>query len=160
MIYSRRRFYSLLITCFISAGCSTFPNTLDPEAPEVSLIGLQPLSFGLFEQTFKASLRLTNFNDFDLDIRATKFNLMINDKHFAKGISNSAVRVPANGEAKFDMTITTGLNALFSQIQSLDRPALSYKIDGVVKLTGFSFSLPFEDQGEVSLPIPSKMTQE
>lgn len=135
------------------AGCAGLGAR--PEAPRVSLAGLDIQSIELFEQRYVLHLRLQNPNDFDLHLDGLEFTLDFNRRAFASGVSRQRVRLPAFGEAVLDVQVSSNLARVFDQLQGLpDNGAapLSYAIHGSVKLSEYPVKLPFRYSGELTPP--------
>lgn len=117
-----------------------------PESPRISLIGLQPVSFELFEQRFLVSLRVKNPNQFVLPVRGLDFNMDINGKHFADGLSATHVDIPALGEGRVDVEVSSSLFNTFRQLQTILNQGqdFDYRIKGDVMLQNRALRLPFE----------------
>ncbi|HHH42975.1 MAG TPA: hypothetical protein ENK49_02465 [Gammaproteobacteria bacterium] len=138
-------------------ACSTFPGK--PEPPRVNLVGLQLVSVELFEQRYQVRLRVKNPNAFELPIRGIDFQLEINGKAFADGVSNQSVTVPAFGEQVIALEVSSSLMQVFRQLQSLESgrsPGLKYRINGSVAIGDFGQRLPFEYTGELALSKPAR----
>lgn len=124
-----------------------------PESPRVSLIGLKPVSMELFEQRFLVSLRVKNPNQFVLPIRGLDFNMDINGKRFANGLSATSVDIPALGEGRVDVEVGSSLLNTFRQLGAIlqQGQGFDYKIKGVVMLKDKAFRLPFESSDSFSI---------
>ena len=79
--------------------------------------------------------------------------LELNDRPFARGLSNQAVTVPRLGEARLRVVASTTLIDLVQQVLILGaRSDLSYRIEGVVYLRGAARrKLPYETSGRMRL---------
>ena len=134
----------LALLVVLMAGCAGL--TSRPEAPRVSLIGLKPVSMDLFEQRFMVSLRVKNPNQFTLPVRGLDFNMDINGKRFADGLSATNVDIPALGEGRVDVEVSSSLLNTFRQLQSIfsEQQKFDYRINGNVMLQNRALRLPFE----------------
>jgi LEA14-like dessication related protein len=121
--------------------------------PTVRLADLRPLSGGLLEQRFRMDLRVSNPNNFELDIDGLSVDLDINDLPFATGLSNHSVSVPRLGNALVSVEATTGILELARQLFGLAQSGnLTYRLDGIVYLGGIGGgSVPFEQSGSLDL---------
>lgn len=124
--------------------------------PQVSLADLRIVGANLLEQEFELSLRLTNPNNFDLDVDGLRFRLRLNDGDFLDGQSNQAVRVPRLGDAQ---TTARGRTTLIDVIQQTialaDATEFRYALEGVVFAAGApAGGLPFSKRGELRLAAP------
>lgn len=137
----------LLLGACASMGVPTTP-------PSVRLIGLQPGGGGLFEQALLLDLRVTNPNRQEIRFDGMTFNLTVNGKHLADGVSNKAVTVPALGEAVLQVKASASTLSLARQMFALaDQDTLSYAIAGQVFVAGptLDHTVPYETSGEVDL---------
>ena len=140
---------ALMLLAVGMSGCASL------ESPRISLsnMGLQQTTG--FETVLQVSLRVLNPNDIDLNIRGVDCTLEINGKPFARGISNTAVQVPAFGSATLPITVySSAVDIARGLINMPGREEVSYELKGRVRLekTGWLISkLPFSSRGTVSL---------
>jgi LEA14-like dessication related protein len=139
----------------LSAGCAGFGSRLEP--PQLSVVGVEIVRGDLFEQRFKARMRVQNPNDRSIAVRGVSYTLQIGGEELGRGLSGSSFTVPALGEAEFDMLVTVNLAGtvlrLLERARSDGLPdSLSYRLRGEVKLSeGFVRSIPFDEKGAVKL---------
>jgi LEA14-like dessication related protein len=131
------------------AACSGLP--LNAVAPKVSLAGVVIKSLGLFEQHFDVQLRVANPNDFDLTIEALEFELEVNGRPLANGLSRASTRIPAASSAVLGVDAIMQSNNLIRQIKTLPPETLKdgvpYRVKGRVKTDQSSDWLPFDHTG-------------
>ncbi|MDX1764658.1 MAG: LEA type 2 family protein [bacterium] len=147
--------FSALLFLGAMAGCAGL--TKRPEPPEVSLANMAILNAGLFEQRYRLQLRLQNPNDFPLPIKGMKYQITINDKAFARGVSSDSVTIPAFSEALVDVEGISNLSTLVDQLFELGhtgKEKIQYRLSGSARLANQPLSIPFEYQGEFKLPVP------
>jgi LEA14-like dessication related protein len=133
------------------AGCSTIAG----KAPEVTLSGIDIVEIGLLEQRFGLRLRLLNPNDGEIAIEGLTYEVEVNDKPFARGVSDKSVRLPRFGEAVLEVSAVSNLGSLLRQLSELQkggREAVTYRISGRVHTGGVGAGIPFDHRGEVRLP--------
>jgi LEA14-like dessication related protein len=139
----------------LSAGCAGFGSRLEP--PKLSVVGVEIVRGDLFEQRFKARMRVQNPNDRSIAVRGVSYTLQIGGEELGRGLSGSSFTVPALGEAEFDMLVTANLAGtvmrLLERVRSDGLPdSLSYRLRGEVKLSeGFVRTIPFDEKGAVKL---------
>jgi LEA14-like dessication related protein len=121
--------------------------------PSVRLADLRPLSGGLLEQRFRMDLRVSNPNNFELDIDGLSVDLDLNGLPFATGLGNQPVSVPRLGDALVSVEATTGILELARQMFGLAQSGnLTYRLDGIIYLGGIGGgSVPFEQSGSLDL---------
>ena len=151
-IRSRRVFaVGALAALLLSAGCAGFGSRLEP--PQLSVVGVEIVRGDLFEQRFKARMRVQNPNDRSIAVRGVSYTLQIGGEELGRGLSGSSFTVPALGEAEFDMLVTVNLAGTVLRLLERARTdglpdSLSYRLRGEVKLSeGFVRSIPFDEKG-------------
>ncbi len=139
-----------LVALLALAACTRLGGA---EPPQVHLTDIRLLPGGLLEQRFQVDLRLGNPNDFDLELDGLTFEVELNDRPFARGLSNQSVTVPRLGEAQLRVVASTTLIDVVQQMLVLgERSDLSYRIAGVVYLRGMTTrKLPYETSGNLRL---------
>lgn len=139
--------------CMLALGaCATLVQQLDP--PNVNLIGFELKEIGLFEQRYLIKLRVQNPNSVPLPIAGMNYALAINDKQFARGVSDQRLTIPANGDGTLDVEVTSNLSGMLEQFRQLSgqaSPRFDYKLDGSVSLISSAIKLPFSYEGNVNL---------
>lgn len=149
-----------LLLIFIAAtlaGCSSLGGL--KEKPRVSVAGVEVVDGGLFEQRYRLQLRVQNPNPVDLPIRAVDYQVEINGKPFATGLSNRGVTVPRYGTGILEVDGTSNLAAVLRQIKDFDflrEQALPYVIRGTLRVTDHDISIPFEHRGDVPFGLGQK----
>lgn len=144
--WMRRGGVLLLASCL--AACSGLS-----QKPEISLVGIELVGWGLFEQRFKLQLEVHNPNASSLSVEALDFEIELNGEHFARGASTAALVVPAQGQAMLDLPTTTRLDTLVRQLKALQqagRSTAEYRIVGNATLATIG-RVPFERKGEIAL---------
>lgn len=143
----------LTVACAVLlSACATLMQQLDP--PYVNLAGMQLKEIGLFEQRYLLTLRIQNPNSVSLPIAGMNYSLKINDKEFARGVSDQSITIPAHGEGLAEVEVTSNLGGLIDQLRRLgerNQPSFDYKLDGSVSLVSSALKLPFEYAGSVTL---------
>ncbi len=158
MINRMTKWLAGLTLVAIMVGCAGL--TSRPEPPRISLIGLKPVSVDLFEQRFLVSLRVRNPNQFSLPIRGLDFTMDINGKRFADGLSATNVDIPALGEGRVDVEVSSSLLNTLSQLSAVIDQAkgFTYKINGHVMLRNRALRLPFEVTDSFTFPSAAGST--
>ena len=133
------------------AACATVPP--DIEAPKVSIANIAPKDFSVFEQRFDVQMRIQNPNDADLGIKGMRFDIDLNNREFANGMSGERITVPRFGSEVVNVEVITGIGSFLRQFQGLNKSGTS-KVQYRLKGTAFvdapsSFKLPFDEKGEI-----------
>lgn len=145
-----QRLCVLLLTLGLAA-CSGLPYHAKP--PGVSVADVDIKSLGIFEQRFDVGLRVSNPNEFDLKIEALEFELELNGRAFAKGLSRVSALIPAISSTVIRMDAVTQSRNLIQQIKTLPPDTLKegvpYRISGRVKTDQSSSWVPFDQKGVI-----------
>jgi LEA14-like dessication related protein len=145
----------LLVFTLVLGGCATLSGL---DAPRVNLSNITPQDMTLFEQKFLVQLRIQNPNDVPLEVKGMTFNLDLNGKSFASGLSNQQVTIPRFGSAVVDVEVFSGLAGILKQLQGFTAgglPTFTYRLRGRAYLEKpATITLPFDEQGEIALPVP------
>jgi LEA14-like dessication related protein len=151
-----RKLFFPLLALIIFTACAGKDNSLEP--PYVSMSNLKLLNAGLFEQNYSLKLRIQNPNDFALPILGMTYHIYINERDFARGVSNKSFTVPAFGEEIIGLNIISDLSSILGQLQGLATGRIervSYRLTGSAKLKNRLRKIPFENKGEFELNLKS-----
>ena len=150
-------FIFLLLAMFFLLGCAGPGKKLEP--PRITLANIEVQEIKVFESVFQIELRVVNPNDVAIDIKGLDCDLALNDKHFASGVSKKRVKV-----SSFDTTVVpiTVYSSVFDLAKGLfdasQKQMMKYKLKGRLHLGGglsVPSVIPFESEGELSLPGPT-----
>lgn len=152
-----------LLASILTSGCATVPSDIEP--PKFSIANIAPKDLALFEQRFDVQLRIQNPNDKELGINGLRCDIELNGKEFGNGMSGERVKVPRFGSEVVNVEVITSLGSFLRQVESLGNAgnsgnAVGNKFIYRLKGTAFvdspsSFKLPFDEKGEVDLPLGS-----
>jgi LEA14-like dessication related protein len=126
------------------------------ESPRVNIANVTLKEAKLFEQVFDLELRVQNPNESALSINGLAFELEINDRQFATGVSNENATVDGFSSRVFHVQAVTSSWGILQQIAQLQRtgtPLVKYRIKGAVYSGSPSVKLGFDDSGEFEIPI-------
>ena len=135
------------------AGCASVPEE-EILPPKINLSDLRIQESSGFEQQFEVDLRVSNPNNFDIDLEGLSFAMEVNESHFADGQSSAEVTLPRLGNAKVPVTATTTIVDLVRQVLLLGTSkAINFRIEGFAYVaTGFGARrVPFETEGSLKL---------
>lgn len=142
------RFLAWGLAFFLCACATQFAK------PSVSLVGVDIESLGLFEQRFLIKLRVKNPNNLDIPVEGISFDVELNGRPFANGVSNVAVTIPRYGEAVLDIKASSSLASFLRQWRELEkagRTGLDYRVKGHLQVSGYG-ALPFDYRDEITFP--------
>jgi LEA14-like dessication related protein len=125
------------------------------EQPKVSIADVNLAGMGLLEQKFTLGLRIQNPNNFELDVSAITFDLDINDKPFASGLTGKGIKIGKFSSEIIQVDATSTGFALLRQalgISNGEKKTFSYRIKGVTRIGADYSRLPFSNAGEIELP--------
>ncbi|MCK5924734.1 MAG: LEA type 2 family protein [Methylococcales bacterium] len=149
----------LIISFFLLNACSNTANSLinlQAIAPKVNLENFQLIKLGLSKQVYRLRLHIKNPNSFPLPIQNLNYQLFINNKSFAKGLSNKAVTIPALGDGYLETDVSSNLADVieeWGQWFSFAKQSLDYKIKGSIGVTSFAIPFPFQYSDKVDLQL-------
>jgi len=150
--------FCLLILGSGLAGCSGLFQTM--ESPRINVVNVTPRDIKLLEQVFDLELRVQNPNEAALSIHGLSFELEVNDRRFATGVSNESVTVDAFSSRVIHVEAVTtswGILQQIAQLQKTGTPMATYRIRGAIYSGSPSIKLPFDNRGEFKPPAgPAK----
>jgi LEA14-like dessication related protein len=141
------------------AACSVLMER--PEPPRVSLAGLEIVDANLFEQRYALRLRLQNTHSMTLSITGMDYEVFLNDRPFAHGVSREGVTLLPFGEDVVRLEVVSNLADVLRQLQDLGPgpgQTLSYRITGHLKLSNWPTKIPFDYSGELVTPTEAQET--
>ncbi len=147
-----------VLTALLAAGCAGVPK--DVQQPEVRLADIELRSgSGVLEPSMLLVLNVRNPNDFDIPLDGMRFDLEMNGRHFARGLSNESVTVPRLGEGRVTATASTDMVRLIEQMMRMAQTGgITYRLTGDAFIGGLGErTVPFETEGEFRLaPEPEE----
>ena len=149
-----RSLYPVAIVLWVTA-CAAFNTRV--QAPYITIAGLEVSGITLFEQHYRLQMRIQNPNNFELPIVGMSYELYINDRRFAHGVSPVEVTVPRFGESLITVQMVSDLGSVVASFRTLElrsgqgRESFKYRLNGDVKLSNRAGMLPFEYAGEFNL---------
>lgn len=157
-IYCRRLILSFLSLLLLS-GCAGLGKSV--QEPQVTLVDMQMLEVKPLEAIFQISLRVMNPNDYPLVLQGLTCDLKIDGKHFADGLGNIPMEIPAFGTDVVPVTVYASTLKMFSSVmqilQQVDQQRsgmqpLRYELTGRIRMGGgLNRSVPFHTRGELNL---------
>lgn len=148
-----KQFIAMALLGAALSGCATMAGFSEP--PRVSLVSITPTNLQLFEQRFRVTLQVQNPNSETITIRGLDYEIAINDKLFAQGVSGKPISIPAYGESTAEVEVVSTLQRVLEQLQefgSRDTPSIDYAISGHVSVDGIPIPVPFEFRDKLTLP--------
>jgi LEA14-like dessication related protein len=146
-----------IILTFSLAGCTWMGTSM--ERPRINIANVTPTEIKLFEQLFDLELRIQNPNDSPLVLNGLSFELEINDKPFASGLSDQNVTI---GRFNSEIVHVKAITSLWSfvrqlaEVQKTGMPRAAYRIKGAIYAGPSSTKLRFDDAGEIQIPVDPK----
>lgn len=142
---------TLLLAVLLSACASLLPG----DAPQVDVVGVQPVPGQGMELRLLVKLRVMNPNDRAIDYDGLFVELDVAGKRFASGVSDAQGAVPRFGETVISVPVSVPAFALLRQAMSVaqgdDMSRVRYVVRG--KLSGPQWrNLRFSSEGEFALP--------
>jgi LEA14-like dessication related protein len=154
----RRRLSALLLAASVAvavAGCASFDST----ALRVSIAGIGLADSTLLEQRYTLTIRLQNPSEREVRIDGLAYDLIVNGRLFARGVSDRTVVVPRFGEQTIDVTAVGPTGAIFRHVLDIgQRTRIEYRLVGRTGGGGvFGGALRFDGRGEI--PIPPQLLE-
>lgn len=151
----RTAFFSVLALFALLGGCVT-PQSVEP--PGVTLQNVRILNSKGLSQNIEVDLLVSNPNDFDIPLTGLKFDMKINGRDFAQGLSNETITVPRLGRAVVPVQVTVSVLAVMQQIQAVQRTGgVEYLVAGTAFLDHVLLpSVDFEKTGKLDLQIQGR----
>ncbi len=148
----------LSLTLFFS-GCTGISAITEP--PDISVADIRIQEISAVESTFLLELRVLNSNDVPLEIRGLNCDLTVDERPFARGITNQEITVPSFGTAVIPIQVYASMFEMISSMadiigdtqQSGSRSTpMKYRLSGNVRIDGAGLlkSIPFTSEGELS----------
>lgn len=142
----------------VVVSCATMPK--EYETLRVHITDMIPKDMAIFEQRFNVKLRIQNPNDVEFSISGLRFEIELNEREFASGMSGQRVSVPRFGSEVVETELFTTLGSFLRQVKELNR-AGGQKVRYRLKGTAFvdapgTFKAPFDEQGEIDLAMESQ----
>ena len=160
--------YASTLSCILVAGmlvasCAIVPPGI--EAPKISLVNIEPKDFALFEQRFDVQLRIQNPNEKELAMNGMRFEVDLNEKEFANGMTGEMVTIPRFGSQVVNVEVITGITSFLRQFQQLSKAGTVGKMTYRIKGTAFVespgiFRLPFDERGEIDLGFDQEFAEQ
>ena len=143
----------------VGLSCCTWMGT-SMERPRITIANITPREMKLFEQLFDLDLRIQNPNESPLAINGLTFELELNEKLFASGVSDQNVIVGRFSSDIIRVKTVTSLWSILRQVAGVQRtgiPRVTYRIKGAIYAGSPSIKLRFDDAGEIQIPVePTK----
>ncbi len=147
----------LVALLFLLAHCSGLYQSV--ERPRINIANVVPRDIKLFEQVFDLELRIQNPNDTPLEVNGLAFELELNDKRFATGVSNQSLVIDRLSSDVIHVQAITTLVGFLRQVaeyQQTQDPRVTYRIKGSIYSGSPSIKVHFDDSGEIKIPIEPK----
>lgn len=145
----------LAVTLLLNACAGFRPKS---ESIRVNLSSLEMLESTVFEQRFKAAIRIQNRSQSVLAVNGLSYDLALNDKDFASGVSNQKLTIEPLSEGVITVNLTSTLFSLMRQIKSvqqLESKPFSYDLYGNIYTDNAFFGISFSENGEIDLTTPT-----
>jgi len=155
----KRRMFCVcaIMLAFGFAGCTWMGTSM--ERPRINIANVTPTEIKLFEQIFDLELRIQNPNDSPLVLNGLSFELDINEKPFASGLSDQNVTIGRFSSGIIHVQAITSLWSFLRQVAELQKtgmPRVAYRIKGAIYAGPSSIKLRFDDAGEIQIPVDPK----
>jgi LEA14-like dessication related protein len=155
----KTRQLAVCLLVLLMSGCVSMGISRD--SVRVTVSDIQIVEATLLEQLYRVTLRVQNRTDRPISVNGGSFDLEINGRDFASGVSDQAVTIAAFGDQQIDVRMVStvfGVVRLVQGFQSREGEPLAYSISGSLSTGGFG-GVWFEESGEIDLlhkgsPVP------
>ena len=151
----------LIALVLLLLGCAALYQSM--ERPRINIANIMPRDIKLFEQVFDLELRIQNPNNTPLEVNGLAFELELNGKRFATGVSNQSLVIDRLSSDVIHVEAITTLVGFLRQVaeyQETQTPRVAYRIVGAIYSGSLGVKLRFDDSGEIKIPIePPKQKQ-
>jgi len=141
----------LAVLLCLSGGCPAKYHKL--EKPKLNLVGFKLVDARLLEQRFELTFRLINPNDVALPVTGIYYEVELEGEPFATGVNASPVDIPAYGETRVTVQMST---TLLQSIRSLaaiaetEPESLNFHLKGHLKVDlPLLGKIPFSETGQI-----------
>lgn len=150
---SLKAFTLIIIFCLVAlTACSSAPKR--EKMIKINLSGLKMLDSTLFEQRFEAEIRIQNRSQSELKFNGMSYDLSLNDKDFASGVTNQKTTILPLSETIISVPLTSTLFGLIRQINAIEdmkNKPFNYEIFGNVYTDNDRFGISFSEKGQIDL---------
>lgn len=144
--------YSVLFVLFALSGCASLTGR---EPVRMNVVGLEPATGQGLEMRFIVRLRLQNPNDTPLDYDGVAFDLDLNGRPFASGVSDQKGNVPRFGETVLSVPVSVSAFSVVRQAWGLPGAATAGRFPYALRGRlggGFFGGTRVTSQGVLNLP--------
>jgi len=144
----------LIALVLLLLGCAALYQSM--ERPRINIANIMPRDIKLFEQVFDLEIRIQNPNNTPLEVNGLAFELELNGKRFATGVSNQSLVIDRLSSDVIHVEAITTLVGVLRQIaeyQETPIPRVGYRIMGSIYSGSSNVKLRFDDYGEIKIPI-------
>jgi len=132
----------------MAAGCAS----IESEALRVNLAGISVVETSLLEQRYLLRVRLQNPGDRVLELDGFVYDLSLNGRLFARGVSDQSVVVPRFGEQLIELVASGSTGGAIRQVLELSsRKQVDYRLSGRAHAAGGR--IHFDGQGDIPIPV-------
>lgn len=125
----------IVIVLIGSGGCATSLENV-VRSPRVELTNVEVMGLGFKNQAFMLSFDVSNPNPFPLPVKDVSYGIRLDGQRFASGTTPSGFSVPAEGDARFAISVELDLlqtaPRLLSIVRRGDRTHISYELEGAL----------------------------
>src|SRR5579885_2649424 len=111
----KRHAWMGLAAATLLTACATMPREF--EVLRVHIADMAAKDVAIFDQRFDVKLRIQNPNDSDFIINGLRFDIELNERQFANGMSGQRITVPRLGSEVVDVEVFTTLASFLRQVQ-------------------------------------------
>ena len=150
-IYMLKIIISFVIAVIL-CGCAELETK--PAQFKVNISSMNMLESSLMEQRYQVNLRIMNRSKEMFNIDGLSFDIELNDKDFASGVSNEKFKLEPLSETVVSVTLTSTIFGLIRQVNGFNQlksKPLKYELSGSIYTGSSLFGIAFDEEGEINL---------
>ncbi len=147
----------LFMVLLLLSACATVEEK--KQQFKVVISAIKVMDSTIMEQRYEVKLRIMNRSREAVTIDGMSFDIELNNKDFASGVSNDVVTIAPFSDALLKVNVSSTIFGILRQINHLNQnksSSFSYEIMGYVYANGALWGIPFNESGEIDFNAPPR----
>ncbi len=153
------KFPAFIALIVLLSACASI--TPQPDQFKVNISAIQMTESTLMEQRFAVKLRIMNRGRDSVSIDGMSFDIELNGKDFASGVSNEKITIEPFSEGVLSVSVTSTIFGILRQLHGLQQnknQPFNYEISGSIYPANSFLNIPFKEKGEIDFKTPSRQS--